>query len=142
MKELDYWNRLSRLNITSLQRRREQYIIIHIFKIINDMAPNDLNLEWYRNKRLGIKVKMPKVDYNVPKYASSLMESSFRINGAKLWNLLPAEVNMQKLLDPFKINLQTFLKKFPDKPPVYGYTTQNGNSLIDWSMQSGGPQLK
>jgi hypothetical protein len=29
-----------------------------------------------------------------------------------------------------------------DKPPVYGYTTQNGNSLIDWSMQSGGPQLK
>jgi hypothetical protein len=142
MKDLDYWDRLRRLNITSLQRRRERYIIIHIFKIINDMAPNDLCLEWYNNKRLGIKVKIPKLDYNVPKYAFSLMESSFRISGAKLWNLLPAEVNTQHVLDPFKIKLQTFLKKFPDKPPVYGYTTQNGNSLIDWSMQSGGPQLK
>ena len=142
LKELDYWDRLKRLNITSLQRRRERYIIIHIFKIINDMAPNDLCLEWYHNKRLGIKVKIPKIDYNVPKYASSLMEFSFRINGAKLWNLLPAEVNTQHVLDPFKVRLQKFLNKFPDKPPVYGYTTQNGNSLIDWSLQSGGPQLK
>lgn len=106
------------------------------------MAPNDLSLEWYSNKRLGIKVKIPKIDYNVPKYASSLMECSFRINGAKLWNLLPAEVNLQHALDAFKVKLQTFMKKFPDKPPVYGYSTQNGNSLIDWSMQSGGPQLK
>lgn len=142
LKDLDYWDRLKRLSITSLQRRRERYIIIHIFKIINDMAPNDLCLEWYHNKRLGTKVKVPKIDYNVPKYASSLMESSFRINGAKLWNLLPAEVNTQHVLDPFKVKLQTFLNKFPDKPPVYGYTTQNGNSLIDWSLQSGGPQLK
>ena len=142
VKELDYWDRLKVLKITSLQRRRERYIIIHIFKIINDMAPNDLHLEWYHNKRLGVKIKLPKIDCNVPKYASSLMESSFRINGAKLWNLLPAEVNRQHLLDPFKVKLQTFLKNFPDKPPVSGYTTQNGNSLIDWSKQSGGPQLK
>ena len=142
LKDLDYWDRLKRLNITSLQRRRERYIIIHIFKIVNDMAPNDLCLEWYTNKRLGIKIKIPQVDYNVPKYASSLMESSFRIKGAKLWNLLPADVNMQHVLVPFKEKLHKFLKMFPDKPPVCGYATQNGNSLIDWSMQSGGPQLK
>ena len=101
-----------------------------------------ISIQWYDNKRLGIKIKVPKIDNQVPKYASSLLESSFRIRGAKLWNLLPAEVNTQSVLDPFKVKLRSFLKKFPDKPLVCGYTTQNGNSLIDWSTQSGGPQMK
>ena len=141
LREIDYWERLKHLNITSLQRRRERYVIIHIFKIINDMAPNDLNIQWYNHKRLGTKIKLPKLN-NAPKYASSLMDASFRIKGASLWNLLPADTNTQKALDPFKIKLQKFLKKFPDRPPVYGYTTENRNSLIDWTMQSGGPQMK
>ena len=106
------------------------------------MAPNDIGVGCYTHKRLGIKLRIAAFDNKTPRYASTLMESSFRIQGAKLWNLLPAEVNKQTLLDPFKVALSSFLKKFPDRPPVCGYTTQNGNSLIDWAMQSGGPQMK
>ena len=44
----DYWQRLQSLNLMSLQRRRERYQIIHIWKILNGYAPNDLNIELWR----------------------------------------------------------------------------------------------
>ena len=109
-----------------------------MFKIINNMAPNDLQLEWYTHKRLGLKVKIPPFNTKVPAYASSLLENSFRVQAAKLWNLIPLEANTQTSLDAFKISLGVFLKKYPDKPPVRGYSTQNNNSIIDWANQSGG----
>ena len=52
---------------------------------------------------------------------------------------LPKNVNQQKTLDGFKIALGTFLKQFPDTPPVRGYTTANTNSLLDWSRDRGTP---
>ena len=41
-KDLAYWERLKKLKLISLQRRRERYCIIHIWKILHDQAPNDL----------------------------------------------------------------------------------------------------
>lgn len=138
MKDMDYWERLSCLNITSLQRRRERYIIIHVFKIMNNLAPNDLSLEGYTNNRLGQKLKTLPLNTKATKYATTLMENSFRIQATKLWNILPADTNTIKDLDKFKVSLGNFMEKIPDRPPVRGYTTQNNNSLIDWSNQSGG----
>ena len=40
-----------------------------------------------------------------------------------------------------KILLSKFLHKYPDQPPEKKYTASNRNSLIDWNLQSGGPQL-
>ena len=39
-RELPYWERLKYLRIQSLQRRRERYIIIHTWKILNDLTNN------------------------------------------------------------------------------------------------------
>ena len=125
-----------------VQRRRERYIIIHTFKILKGMAPNDLSLEFYTNNRLGTKLKMAPINNKVPKYASSLMDNSFRVQASRLWNHLPAKVNTAPTLDIFKATLGNYLKTFPDQPPVRGYTTPNRNSLIDWSNQLGGPLLK
>ena len=36
----NYWERLHVLKLYSLQRRRERYIIIHIWKITLHMVPN------------------------------------------------------------------------------------------------------
>ena len=40
VQHLNYWERLYELKLYSLQRRRERYIIIYIWKIIQHMVPN------------------------------------------------------------------------------------------------------
>lgn len=59
LEHLDYWERLQHLKLYSLQRRRERFIIIHTLKIYKKTAPNDLNLQFHENQRLGTQCKMP-----------------------------------------------------------------------------------
>ena len=40
VQSLNYWERLHELELYSLQRRRERYIIIYIWKITQHMVPN------------------------------------------------------------------------------------------------------
>ena len=67
-----------------------------------------------------------------------MIDPSTLYKAAQLWNLLPADAKDFQSLDKFKISLSTLLRKFPDNPPVTGYSTANHNSLLDWSNQSGG----
>ena len=57
-------------------------------------------------------------------------EESFHIKGPKLWNILPPELTKETEVHTFKIKLNEFLAKFPDKPPIHGYPYQNNNSLL------------
>lgn len=52
--DFDYWTRLKMLRIYSLQRRRERYLLMHMFKILNDFTPNDLNINFVYSDRRGI----------------------------------------------------------------------------------------
>ena len=124
-----------------LQRRRERYLIIHVWKILNGISPNDINMEFFNHPRLGMKVKIPRFNNKISKSVSSMYESSFAVHAARLWNTLPAHVTRLTALLPFKSALGSFLKMFPDNPPVQGYTTANKNSIIDWVNQSGGLRL-
>ena len=45
MSDFDYWERLEKLKLLSLQRRRERYSIIHVWKMLNDKAPNNIGLK-------------------------------------------------------------------------------------------------
>ena len=132
--EFNYWDRLSSLKLFSLQRRRERYMIIHVWKIIHNHAPNDLGMEF------------PPFNKQAPNSARTLYDSSFAIRAGMLWNRLPQNENLCDQLDSFKILLGRFLLHFPDQPPsssilVTDYTTRNNNSIIDWTSQSGGLQL-
>ena len=40
MQGLSYWDRLRSLNLYSLERRRDRYFIIYVWKILNNLAPN------------------------------------------------------------------------------------------------------
>ena len=130
IKHLNYWERLSILNITSLQRRREKIIILHIWKILNNQYPNSMNIEFKehnRNKAIKVVLKpLPKLKG----LALSKYEESFHIKGGKLWNVLPPDLTKIPILNNFKIKLQKFLDKIPDKPPLPGYPYQNDNSII------------
>ena len=128
VRHLGYWDRLTSLNLMSLQRRRERYIIIHVFKILHDMAPNDLNMEFQESDRRGIICKVPPLVRNAKSKYQTKYDQSFRVLGAKLWNLLPIQVKAKKTLDSFKIALTKFITQFPDRPPVPGITSEN--SLI------------
>ena len=128
---LDYWDRLKHLNLYSLQRRRERYIILYMWKLINNKVPNDVQVSWHVCNRKGIVADVPGIPSSVMKINSSY-DNFFKVKGAKLWNILPKSVNSASSLDTFKRKLDTFLQDIPDTPPVLGYTTVNSNSLLDW----------
>ena len=136
-KNLSYWDRLRKLDLLSLQRRRERYVILHIWKIINGFAPNDISVVHYEHIRLGIKCRIPNLLNAAPRSTKTAYDNSFAVRGPKLWNILPREINTITSLDPFKRRLTAFIKdSFPDKPPVHGYSCSNSNSLVDWAGAS------
>jgi hypothetical protein len=57
MEEYNYWDRLQPLGLYSLQRRRERYVILYIWKMISGMVPNfeseTFRIETYHNERRG-----------------------------------------------------------------------------------------
>ena len=108
-----------------------------MFKILKNLSPNDLQVAWYYNDRLGLKAITPPKG----KGKVSIHESSFSIAGPKLWNILPKHVTLQPTLSTFKPSLGEFLNHFPDTPPVKGYSPINSNSLIDWVRQKATAKL-
>ena len=137
-KDMDYWERLRYLQLPSLQRRRERYIIINAWKILNSKIPNDIDMKFHSSDRLGVRAKIPPLAKNCPSSIQSIYENSFSVKAAKMWNLLPKSVNTIKELTTFKAALGQFLEKIPDKPPTPGYTAECNNSILDWKYQSGG----
>ena len=80
MSDLNYWDRLKKLGILSLQRRRERYSIIMAWKMANGEAPNNIGIRFYQNHRLGKRAEVPTGNmphqhpiigsYEVPKLVS------------------------------------------------------------------------
>lgn len=132
LKDMSYWDRLKKLKLLSLQRRRERYCIIQVWKMINNHAPNDVKMQFTRHSRHGIKAKIPSLNTNAQLSVQSDYDNSFGVRAAQLWNVLPSETNTLETLDSFKIALGRFLERFPDTPPVPGYTPANDNSLLSW----------
>ena len=60
-QHLDYWQRLKALDLMSLQRRRERYIIIHMWKILHYKCPNNINIQFCAPSRLGTKAVIPGI---------------------------------------------------------------------------------
>ena len=132
LRDMSYWDRLKKLKIMSLQRRRERYCIIQVWKILNDHAPNDVKMQFNRHPRRGIKALIPQINTKAQLSVRSDYDSSFGVRAAQLWNILPANISQLETLESFKIGLGKFLEQFPDMPPVPGYSTANNNSLLSW----------
>ena len=116
----------------SLQRHRERYYIIHVWKIPNNHAPNDVQMQFKHHPRHGIKALIPQINTKAQLSVRSDYDSLFGVRAAQLWNILPSHVSQLNSLESFNIRLGRFHKQFPDMPPVTGYTTVNNNSLLSW----------
>ena len=116
----------------SLQRRRERYIILHMWKILNKKTSNDLNVKFVSRPCLGNQAKIPSFKKNSSAFHWTAYECSFAVMGPKLWNCIPYNINLIGDMDVFKKQLSEFLLSIPDTPPVRGYTCANSNSLLCW----------
>ena len=137
-----YWERLEKLKIYSLQRRRERYMILFLYKIMIGAYPNpgfDLSATTY-DERNGFKIK-PKLNLRAKQWVSTIRASSFFNRVPKLFNILPLELRDPKWLcvaptklnvDKFKIEVDKFLMKLPDQPTTVGRKrTALTNSILD-----------
>ena len=123
----NYWQRLEKMILLSVQRRHERYRIIYIWKIIQGMIPN-FGIIWDHTVRRGRMITISKVNSKIPKIALTLRDQSLSVHGGKLYNLLSREIR------------DSFLKDIPDQPlctglypaPISSSTNRNSNSLIDW----------
>ena len=117
---MHYWERLEHLRLFSLQRRRERYLILYIWKIIHGLVP-DVGLAYApTNNNSGIKLRYPTLAG--PAHARKLMENSLLYHGARLYNLIPPELRQTMEagevlhIDTFKSRLDKFLWLIPDEP--------------------------
>ena len=126
----NYHDRLKELNIYSLQRRRERYAILYVYKIIIQHVPNP-GLEINYNPRTKIRVT-PKqnISRTSPAWIKSLRNNSFFVMGPQLYNSIPAALREleddsdksgKEKVNNFKQKLDEYLRTIPDDPG----TTQN-----------------
>lgn len=86
----EYHERLTKLNLFSLERRRERFMILYMFKIVIGLVPNPgLELDYNPHTKLRIKPKSPTT---WPTWARKARNPIFFVSGPSLFNILPPEL--------------------------------------------------
>ena len=138
MTELNYWDRLKKLKLYSLERRRERYCIIYVWKILHNMAPNFTcdKVQEYTDDRRGLLCRVPSLIRRATQRLKTIRDGTFGIQGPKLFNCLPRELRARgdtedpELLEKFKRKLDKFLATIPDEPRLPSYpSAQRSNSI-------------
>ena len=136
LSSLDYWEQLDKLKMYSLQRRRERYRVIYVWKILEGLVPN-FGVKIAYNKRTGRHCTIPIIKPSASCRTRNLRYNSMAVHGPRLFNGLPVSLrNMTECsVDVFKRALDNFLETIPDQPRVPGltkYCVRGGNSLTDY----------
>ena len=138
MQELNYWQRLEQLDLYSLERRRDRYFVIYVWKIINGHAPNfeNMPIETRQSGRRGLTCTVPP-RASIPGRIQTLKEDSFMVHGPRLFNEIPKDLReFAGSPDTFKAKLDSYLGTVPDKPALPHYSQQAaGNGLREQLAQ-------
>ena len=133
----NYWERLNSLKLYSLQRRRERYRILYVWKILQNIVPNvgESSITYRFSTRHGRFCVVPRPTTTASAEVQRLKEGSFCVNGPKLFNSLPKSLRNLKDVDlsVFKRKLDQYLSTVADEPQCPGYTAgrrAESNSLI------------
>ena len=142
MKELNYWQHLQQLKLYSLERRRERFVIIHVWKIMNGLAPNldtssGGNIVTHQHIRFGLLCRKPPLNIRSPASMQTLKKNSFAERGPRLFNAMPKDIReFQGTVDDFKNRLDVHLRGIPDKPSLPQYfQPASSNSVVDQLYQ-------
>ena len=134
LSDLDYWQRLQNLGLYSLERRRERYIIIYVWKILNGLVPNiggGASIVPLDSTRRGRLCAVPPIlNAGIPRH-KTLRENSLAVIGPQLFNCIPADVRGHRgTADCFKAKLDRYLSQVPDKPCMINYRAGVSNCII------------
>ena len=135
LKGFSYWERLRKLKLMSVQRRRERYIIIHMWKIYTGTAPNDIKIQFHYNDRTGPQCIVPNLNARSSRI-NTLRYNFFTSMGPRLFNSLPKAVKECSSPDSFKKTLDDYIMSLPDTPPTPSYVAANNNSILEWAVTS------
>ena len=135
---LSYWEQLKELKMYSLERRRERYRIIYVWKVIEKLVPNVGNdrITFKSHVRRGRECIPPRVSRTCDSKVQNLIYASLPVHGQQLFNCLPKELrNLTGCkVDVFKSHLDRYLMQVPDEPLIQGYERYRraeSNSLLN-----------
>ena len=124
--DLDYWKRLKKLSLISLQRRRERFTILHMWKILHGVTSNDVKVKFQPKSRTGIKAVIPSLTANCMKSHQTLYDNSFAVLGPKLWNSLPYLTSL--------VTSCRFLPEIQARPSVVDHLCSSPVASLSWVM--------
>ena len=140
----NYWERLNKLKIYSLQRRRDRYQILLLYKMIIGIHPcigfNYSDIKYSERRNLTIT---PIHNKGKRTWVKTLRGNFFATRAIQIYNYLP--VNMRMLEDNdlpsnlqvthFKTKLDKWLHTIPDEPTYADrHTAATSNSIYDQVM--------
>ena len=140
MEEKDYHERLKALKLYSLERRRERYLIIYAWQMIEGIKENVLNLKSMKNGRSRVIWSKPvRWSYRgnrILHSSRSIVHNSTAKRMERLFNCIPPEKrNIEgKTVETFKKALDIWLQTIPDLPKIDNYglrVAAEDNSLIN-----------
>ena len=127
----DYWTRLKTLKLYSLERRRERYTVLYMWKIIRGLVPNPgITTRW--NPRTGMHINLPIVGGSC--HIQKLRRESVLYRGPRLFDSLPSALRQMEDVNllGFKRKLDNWLANVLDQPTVRGLCRASPtNSIID-----------
>ena len=122
MQSLEYSERLVSLKLYSLQRRRERYCIIYVWKIIEGLVPNfSKPIVCSYSERRGRSCIISHVNLG---RLWSLAYNSFRWRAIRLFNVMPKYIRCISSFSvvSFKNKLDCYLKNIVDLPGRPGFS--------------------
>ena len=140
LEDKDYHERLQILNLYSLERRRERYLIIYAWQMIEGIKENVLNLKSTKNGRSRAIWSRPiRWSYKGKKIkhsSRSIVHNSTAKRMERLFNCLPPHIkNIEnKTVETFKKALDKWLQTIPDLPKIDNYGARVAavnNSIIN-----------
>ena len=124
MHNYSYAGRLSMLKLYSLQRRRDRYTIIYVWKILESIVPNlDIPITCYNSNRRGRLCATSHVGIG---HLFILVYPSFRFRDIRLINGMPKQIrDLSCSVSSFKCQLDKYLGTIPDTPCITNHMYDN-----------------
>ena len=138
MEDKNYHQRLKILNLYSLERRRERYMIINTWQQIEGQRENIMGFE-INGRARHRTIKETRVKWNRSSKNSSIIYNSPALKMMRLFNSIPGELRdtTEVKLDTFKRKLDKWLSLVPDTPIIDNYkAAAESNSIIQQASHS------
>ena len=143
LEKLNYHQRLKKLRMYSMERRRERYLIINAWQQIENEKENILKLETGNSddpeeKTMGRRrcIKSPVIPTTLSGGNRTVIHNSTARQMERLFNTLPYRLQTVTGVrtETFKRKLDEWLRTIPDTPRIDDYGASVGvstNSLVD-----------